>query len=530
MANLDSYIEKARLIIEIMRREKKVYKNYVSCEATSMGSWLVQEMEGLGEEELDTVIGMCRQEIPYEYPYMAVWWYSVFIMIKKDQDLFWEFLCYVRENRHAFSKNTQDFLYYQFVYWYDANEVLYNDKIKMGLWEFFLEIVEEFVSDCKVPLIEIPEENRDDSLVLVIMIQFVEIGHAPTITALDRCKVLQENMGKRVLVINTVEALNQVGRIPVIFEVTGNNDNLEDEKTVHWKGTSIPYYQCKSIMPDTELMDQLLEQIRSLAPKRVVLIGGSSILGNLIDRMIPTLTISTGFSDLAITNTRYQVIGRRLTNEDELKLKSLGYERNHVIESRFTFDIKPQIEKISRKELHIPENAFVLVVVGNRLNDEVTDDFLRMLEYIWNEKMYLVFLGRFSIYEKRTKKFPVLKERSISLGFCKDVLARLELCDLYVNPRRKGGGSSVVEAMYLEKPVVSIAYGDVALNIGEEFCVENYEEMADEILRYSNDKNYYSEMAAKAKDKAELLLDTEKAFREIMEEYDRREWERNKNI
>ncbi len=47
--------------------------------------------------------------------------------------------------------------------------------------------------------------------------------------------------------------------------------------------------------------------------------------------------------------------------------------------------------------------------------------------------------------------------------------------------------------------------------------------MADKILQYSEDKDYYNVMAEKAKKRADFLLDTEKAFREIMDEYDRRE-------
>lgn len=81
----------------------------------------------------------------------------------------------------------------------------------------------------------------------------------------------------------------------------------------------------------------------------------------------------------------------------------------------------------------------------------------------------------------------------------------------------------MVEAMYAGKPVVSIAYGDVALNAGDEFCVESYQEMADRILKYRDDKEYYETMSGRARERAAVLLDTESAFRQIMKEYDKRE-------
>ena len=206
-------------------------------------------------------------------------------------------------------------------------------------------------------------------------------------------------------------------------------------------------------------------------------------------------------------------------------LKSIGYDRTHVIESTFTFDIKPQTEKISRQELGIPEDVFVMVVIGTRLDMEMTDEFLQTLEHIMDETKYVLFVGDFSAYNERVKAYPALFKQSKAPGSCNDVLSRLEVCDLYVNPKRKGGGSSVVEAMYLGKPAVSFAYGDVALNAGEEFCVDTYEEMEEQIRHYCNDKEFYTEMSEKARIRVDILLDTERAFREIMEEYDRRERE-----
>lgn len=325
--------------------------------------------------------------------------------------------------------------------------------------------------------------------------------------------------------INTGEAANSLGCIPLMESMVGHNQDLSTQDTVNWKETSIPYFQCSVKMPDMDVINLLLDQIRNMAPRRVVLIGGSSILGNLINRMIPALTISTGFSDLAITGTRYQAVGRKLTEEDEVMLKSIGYDRKHVIESTFTFDIKPQTEKISRQELGIPEDAFVMVVIGTRLDMEMTDEFLQTLEHIMDETKYVLFVGDFSVYNERVKAFPVLFKQSKAPGACNDVLSRLEVCDLYVNPKRKGGGSSVVEAMYLGKPAVSFKYGDVALNAGEEFCVDTYEEMEKQIRHYCNDKEFYTEMSEKARIRVDILLDTERAFREIMEEYDRRERE-----
>lgn len=48
-----------------------------------------------------------------------------------------------------------------------------------------------------------------------------------------------------------------------------------------------------------------------------------------------------------------------------------------------------------------------------------------------------------------------------------DVVGVLGCMDLYVNPKRLGGGFSVIEAFHAGIPAVSIRYGDVSVAAGE---------------------------------------------------------------
>lgn len=123
-----------------------------------------------------------------------------------------------------------------------------------------------------------------------------------------------------------------------------------------------------------------------------------------------------------------------MEERDIALLHNLGFSEKHVIESIFTSSLKPQTEHINRNILGISEEVFLIVVVGARLYDEVTDEFLEMLEGIGREDIFVGFIGEFRNYEKCIEKFPILKNQSANLGFCDDILSRLELCDLYVNP------------------------------------------------------------------------------------------------
>ncbi|MDR1059864.1 MAG: flavodoxin, partial [Clostridiales bacterium] len=97
-----------------------------------------------------------------------------------------------------------------------------------------------------------------------------------------------------------------------------------------------------------------------------------------------------------------------------------------------------------------------------------------------------------------------------------DMLAVCEVCDLYVNPLRAGGGSSVAEAMFKGLPAVTLAHGDVAVGAGPDFCVESYEAMRAQIARYAADRGFYAEMSQKAKSRAAEIMDTDSALAEIV--------------
>lgn len=518
--------DKVAAVLDIIRKEKREYKDYLPNEAIYAGEDLSNNVVELWSGVKKKIVELIKSEIPYEYPHVSVWWYSVLIGMDKDPILFQEFMKYVKENKVTFSANTQFFLYYQFISLMFRYPELNIAEMKREIWKFRMEIVEEFSKKIEASLEPIALSDRNADLIIVITDQFLEVEHGPTKTALDRCRALINKMGKNVVLINTGDMLSIVGAIP-FYDSRGGSyvDRKLYEKEQYWKGVKIPYYQCEHNMPNVEKMNQLLKDIRKLAPKYVVAIGGGGILADLVSKMIPTLTNGLAPSDLEYTCAKYQTLSRKLNEEDVRTLQSVGFTENNIIESIFTSSLKPQTEHITRKELGVLEDKFLMVVVGARLDSEVTDKFLNMLDRVLDEDMLIGFFGKFNGYEKRICKFPKLRERSVYFGFCKDILSRLEVCDLYLNPVRVGGGTSCVEALFMGLPVITVDYGDVAVNAGEDFCVKDYEEMQEKILLYYRDKNYYKDMSEKAMNRAKILLDTETEFIRIMQEMERRESE-----
>ncbi len=520
------YGEQVAQVLGVLRMEKNTYTDYLPDAAIKAGEQLIRATDGLWEDVKEKIIKLVHKEIPLEYPYVSVWWYSVLMAMKKDGEIFSEFVEYVRTHRKAFSPNTQHFLFYQLKFLRFQFPELDSFAAKEGLWNLFLGALSSFEEKINASLAPIPEEKRNSELVLVITEQFIAIQHGPTKTALDRCRALISKMGKKVLLINTAEVLSRKGEIPFRNAQLGSiMPELAKEDRQEWKGVQIPYLQADTLMPDVETLNGFLLEIRNMAPSIVVSIGGSSILANLVNKMIPVLTVGLSPADLEYTGTKYQTLSRPLTELEEALLKKLGYGKNHVIESVFTSGLKTQTEHVDREGVGLPAKGFLMAVVGTRLDNEVTDDFLEMVQESLREGMYLVFIGTFNSFDSVLSRFPRLAAQTVNLGYCQDILSRIELCDLYLNPIRKGGGTSCVEALFKGVPVISVEYGDVSVNVGKDFCVRDYGEMSEKIGQYYEDSDFYREMAEKAKKRAEILLDTEGEFERIILEMQKREQE-----
>ncbi len=454
---------------------------------------------------------------------ISIYLYSFLVNISQEGEILAEFFRYIRSLKEL-GKEEKYFLYYQIKQLMFTYKTLDNAECRYQKWMLFRDAFEGFKKSVNVPLELIPQEERNPNLVVFITEQMLGLYHAPTRNTLERCAACKKILGKEVLLVNTAEAANCVGYMPFYHsKICYYNEELKDLTGLEYGGVQIAYMQCEQNMPRADILELLLLEIRRLRPCCIITMGGNSILANLANLMVPVLSIGLGFSELEATEVKYQTLGRPLRQEDIELLEQCGKPLAHVISTRFTFDLKPQTKKLARNELGIPEDKFVSIVVGMRLRNEVTDKFAEMLESAISEEDLILFAGEFPSYEAFMHRHPKLGSHAQFIGFQEEMLAVLECCDLFINPDRKGGGTSAVEAMVKGLPVVTTSYGDVACDVGEEFVCQDYQEMALEITRYRDDKEYYKKKSRMAMDKAKILLDSETAFFELIKEYEKRE-------
>lgn len=401
-----------------------------------------------------------------------------------------------------------------------APELETEDSIYLK-WRILEKTLENCKQEIQQQLEEIPLSERNQNLVVMIIEQFLNPEHGPTKTVLDRSLVVKKELGKKVLIINTAELMSLQGYIP--FEGVKRASympELTELEYCQWLGESFAYFQCEQNMPNVPVLEILLQTIRQLKPGMVICVGGGSLFAGLVNEMIPVLTVGTTQSGLYTTMADYQVVNSALDPMNQAILNRMKRKKDHVIEGRFTFSLKLQNEHVSRKMFGLQEDIFLLAIVGGRLNEEMSEQFLQMLDGVLCEQIQAVFIGIEKL--NNSQKHQQLQRYSHCLGFCDDVLSRLEICDLYVNPIRKGGATSSVEALYKKKPIITTGFGDVGGVAEDIFVCKDLEDMKKQILRYSQDEEFYNSQSALAEKQAEKYMDSAREFVRILNEYQHR--------
>lgn len=442
---------------------------------------------------------------------------SFLMQITKKSQYFNAFIRNTLENEFMTCENRY-FIWNQCKRYMLLNKVSTNAETAQLLNSLYDAAFQGFREKVSKSLTSIPKEERDPNTIIVFTIQFLSERHAPTRTTLERCYTLAKLLGKKVLLINTKEQYTRVGEL-LIYQPTYANviSEYNGNMNYSYKDMELPYYQPFGDMPSVTAIQDIIARVRKWKPAFIFSIGNGSMTADLCGRIVPEAAISVAFSTLATTKATFSVIGRTIAEQEWKELIKAGYQRDSIIESTFTFELNPRVGSFTREEFGIPKDRFVLVVVGIRLDTEITDAFINTIMNTFPWGTHLVLAGEFKRYGEWCDKYPEFKEHSTFIGYCNDILALMEICDLYVNPKRLGGGFSIIEAFHEGKPGVTVRYGDVATSGGEDFCVANYEEMQVTIKRYIEDKEFYALMSRKAREREKVMTDSKSAMQKIIE-------------
>lgn len=350
--------------------------------------------------------------------------------------------------------------------------------------------VEKYVStlQSQYPYIEMKARNKNR--IVIITEQILGINHAPTKAVLDTA-VAMKKMNYEVMIFVCPSDIN-IGE--GLWHDSISLNCIQDVRNQYFvlghKGVDLEVYQINMDDEGLNHYKKMLDFIYEYKPLFVYSMGMFNPIGDVPQRFITTVA-------------RKYSLGLPVSDADvivEIKGETSCQDIKHLSEKQKLYEEKSGVNyfeisdnKVTRSELNLPEDKFLITVVGNRLDEEIRDEFISVMEKIGEDisNVGFVVIGKVSKAKERIDKSKIA-DKVYYLGYCDDIMSIYPTMDLYVNPERKGGGFSSVMALIMGVPVVTLPDCDVAYNVGEDFVVNDYEQMIEQICRYYNDKEYYS--------------------------------------
>jgi hypothetical protein len=156
---------------------------------------------------------------------------------------------------------------------------------------------------------------------------------------------------------------------------------------------------------------------------------------------------------------------------------------------------------LARKDIGLPDQAFVVVTAGNRLENEINPEIISIMASLLSSRRDTVWMllgvrDEQLLRRNLAQSLGRLQDRVICKGYVREIGDYLAMADIYANPRRTGGAVSMALAIYGHTPVISF--------VGSDAC--NF--LIDEMMHASTD-TYEGKLHSLASDRS-LLRDIEK--------------------
>lgn len=392
------------------------------------------------------------------------------------------------------------------IYWIITNQLFTNSNIallKGNVDELYNHIFSSLQEYLKLDYPYIKSNERNKEVIVIITSQFLGFNHSPTKRVLDYSYAIQRELKKKVFIIND-SGFNfyRSRHLRNTFSPNFMGEYSHIDK-MYYKDEEFAFYQVDSQMPNINIIENLIKVIYEIAPLFIFNIGASSLVTDLCSTFITTASLPCSY-DIPVSRSKYLLVGRKLNRNDGGRIRRIE-PNQRIIETEINYVMSESIECYNRAQFGLSEDSFVISIIGNRLDDEISIEFLKLLNKIVSAtNVELLFIGEINDID-RIKNDIIHKERIHFTGYISEASEALKISDIYLNPERNGGGRSSFEALHYGVPVITLEVGDVYYTSGKEFSVSNYDEMYNLISKYYIDSIFYQEMKKKSINRARKI-------------------------
>ncbi|AWK89760.1 glycosyltransferase [Azospirillum thermophilum] len=318
--------------------------------------------------------------------------------------------------------------------------------------------------------------------VVMVTNQLLSSQHQPTRDLLRQASLLQGECGREVVILNTNMMPDRYYSPFVPPFAAAVEEQLTGEQLIGFEGRT--FRLLSSIEPGLTAakLQGFLSAVEAVDPDVVVALGGSVLVADLLAPARPLVSVATttgatlSLADIVLDygGTVPPATEGRLAKSWRPFRLGLSLRRDGIAASRAGFGIA--------------DDAFACIVVSNRLDSEVSPDFLALLERLLDAvpRAELLFAGVAESLPGRLARSRHAA-RLRWLGYVERMDALMGVCDLYLNPRRTGGGASAAQALAAGIPALSLPGGDVASVVGPAFLPEDAEALLQRAVALAGD-------------------------------------------
>ncbi len=369
--------------------------------------------------------------------------------------------------------------------------------------------------------LDFPALKKPPQVIAIISPQILSMRHSPTREAINLACMLEKYHGCKVIIINT----NSMS-----FE---NRFNLDacylanvNEGLIGWGKFEVSYLEFEKVTlhyfgmqakPNTMAkLEQFCDCLKEMEVDAVISHGENHFFQQIIYGALPSMFATTGSPLPFAKHDAYLVPITEFKPSIQTLAKKLGHQGLFLPRPMLVTPEDNAIDDFNFEEFKVPKNAVVGLVVSTRANDEIDKNFIEIIHHLLESCpfFYVAIAGTESLDFYHQFKD---SSRVINLGFQENLPAVCRKSSFYLNPIRKGGGTSAQTALLNSLPVVTMDYGHIASVVSSPYRQKTMEQY----LAFA--KKLILEPAFLASEKKEALahfkenLSIHKQVREIYE-------------
>lgn len=421
--------------------------------------------------------------------------------------------------------NLDSFIFMNDIAGMDKIECFYKRK------QIYKKVIEQIREKLTIPNY-VPYKKRKKT-VLIAVRQLLGKQHAPTRKALVIADIL-ESLGYEVgyIVCNYQDTKN-----PNIWYQRARFNNFTNF-TQYFEYKCDASHLCRGVnlQMDSknyiEGLQILVNCVKDINPEWILEIGDKTLIAELCGEFTSIVTMGCT-RDVPFTYS--EIIARyfNYSEEEEIEYQKLVEKNQIVIDVKHNATDEDEIKldgDFCRKDFGITDDCFLIIIAGNRLENEISDSFLdSLLHELSTHLAYeIAFIGNTGgLSEKIPKGY---FNRVHFLGRASQYRKTIAIGDVFLNPPRVGGGGGGVLAILSGVPVISLKHCDVASAVGDEFTCDSLDDMMKMLERYYNDKEYMKKQIIIGKENAYkwIHVDGKDNFRRLCELIKKRAMEKEK--